>query len=125
MHSRDLFLIRKIHSFFGVGVISKREGLNVVVYSVQSYIDIFNVIIPRFDKYPLITQKKADYLLFRKGVEWLNLKIQKNIEGIPQIISLKSSMNNGLSASLITEFPTVLPVPRPIVDFEGIPTQID
>ncbi len=116
-----LILIRKIHSFFGVGVISKREGLNVVVYSVQSYIDIFNVIIPHFDKYPMITQKKADYLLFKKGVELLNFKIQKNIEGFRHIISLKSSMNKGLSDRLITEFPTVLPVLRPIVDLEGIP----
>lgn len=69
----------------------------------------------------MITQKKADYLLFKKGVELLNFKIQKNIEGFRHIISLKSSMNKGLSDRLITEFPTVLPVLRPIVDLEGIP----
>ena len=114
-------LLRKIHSFFGVGVISEREGLNIVVYSVQSYIDIFTVIIPHFDKYPLITQKKADYLLFKQGVDLLKSKVQKNIEGIHQIISLKSSMNNGLSDTLRMQFLTVPTAPRPVIRFEGIP----
>ncbi|GAA4910337.1 hypothetical protein GCM10023405_35510 [Streptomonospora salina] len=120
MHCRDVILLRKIHSFFGVGVISEREGLNIAVYSVQSYIDIFTVIIPHFEKYPLITQKKADYLLFKQGVDLLNSKVQKNIEGIHQIISLKSSMNNGLSDKLRMQFLTVHSVPRPVIKFEGI-----
>ena len=152
LHSRDLFLIRKIQSFFGVGTINQYESKNSVVYSVQSLRDIINVIIPHFDKYPLITQKKADYLraclffpflftrftpnpcitagglklkrkgkIFKQGIELLNLKARSDIEGIRKIVSIKASMNWGLSDTLITEFPTVLPVPRPIVDFEGIP----
>ena len=125
LHSRDLILIRKIQSFFGVGTINQYESKNSVVYSVQSLRDIINVIIPHFDKYPLITQKKADYILFKQGIELLNLKARSDIEGIRKIVSIKASMNWGLSDTLITEFPTVLPVPRPIVDFEGIPTQID
>jgi hypothetical protein len=121
LHSRDTFLIRKIHSYFGIGNISLRKDRNIVVYSVQSYRDIINVLIPHFDKYPLITQKKADYLLFKQGVELLNLKAKSSIEGIRQILSLKGSMNSGLSETLITQFPTVLPEPRPLVCFQGIP----
>ena len=121
LHSRDLILIRKIQSFFCVGTINLYESKNSVVYSVQSLRDIINVIIPHFDKYPLITQKKADYLLFKQGIELLNLKARSDIEGIRKIVSIKASMNWGLSDTLITEFPTVLPVPRPVVDFEGIP----
>ena len=97
LHNRDLFLIRKLQSFFGVGTINLYESKNLVVYSVQSIRDIINVIIPHFDKYPLITQKRADYLLFKQGIELLNLKARSDIEGIRKIVSIKASMNWGLS----------------------------
>lgn len=112
-------LLRKIQYFFGVGIILERKNRNVVVYSVQSYRDITNVIIPHFDKYPLITQKKADYILFKQGIALLNLKAQSNIEGIRNIISIKASMNLGISDTLKIQFPTALPVLRPVVSFEG------
>lgn len=121
LHSRDLILLRKLHSFFGVGTIYEREDRNIAYYSVQSARDINNVLIPHFDKYPLITQKKADYLLFKQAINLLNLKARSNIEGIQKIISIKASMNTGLSDSLKVNFSNVLPVPRPVVSFEGIP----
>ena len=55
LHSRDLLLLRKIHSFFGIGTIYEREDRNMVYYSVQSARAITNIIIPHFDKYLLIT----------------------------------------------------------------------
>lgn len=121
LHSRDTVLIRKIQSFFGVGIVSERENFNRVVYSVQSYHDMTNVIIPHFKKYPLITQKKADFILFNEAINLLNLKAHSNIEGINKIMSLKAAMNWGLSDVLKNQFPTVLPVHRPLVSFEGIP----
>lgn len=121
LHTRDMLLLRKIQSFFGVGIISERESFNRVVYSVQSYHDITNVIIPHFKKYPLITQKKADFILFNEAINLLNLKAHSNIEGISKILSFKASMNSGLSDALKIQFPTVLPVHRPLVSFEGIP----
>ena len=121
LHCRDLLLLRKIQSFFGVGIINQYESKNSVVYSVQSLRDIINVIIPHFDQYPLITQKRADYLLFKQGIELLNLKARSNIESIQEIVSIKASLNWGLSDKLRIQFPTVQPGPRPIVDFLGIP----
>lgn len=122
LHTREIILLRKIHTFFGVGIITEREDRNMSYYSVQSLKDIVNVIIPHFDKYSLITKKKADYLLFKQAVNLLYFeKARTNIEGIIKIISIKASANNGLSDALKTAFPTVLPIPRPIVSFEGIP----
>lgn len=121
LHSRDTLLLRKIQSFFGIGIISERLSLNKVVYSVQSYKDIINVIIPHFDKYPLVTQKKADYLLFKQAINLLNLNAKSNMEGFRSILSLKASMNSGLSATLKINFPTILPEPRPIVSSQVIP----
>jgi len=115
-------MLRKIHSFFGVGTIYMRESNNTVTYVVQSLRDITNIIIPHFDKYPLITQKRADYLLFKQGVNLLNLKVHSEVEGIREILSLKGSMNKEeLSDMLKINFPAILPVTRPVISFEGIP----
>src|ERR1700722_13337867 len=90
-------------------------------YRVASLRDITNVIIPHFDKYPLITQKRADYILFKQGVNLVNLKAHLEIEGIKEILSIKASMNREvLSVTLKNNFPSVIPVPRPLVSFEGI-----
>lgn len=112
LHSRDLLLLRKIHFFFGIGLVGEREDRNQAYYSVQSARAIVNVIIPHFDRYSLITQKRADYLLFKQAV---NLLIQgqarSSSEGICDILSLKGSMNKGLSDTLKINFPAILPLP--------------
>ena len=123
LHNRDSYLLREIHAFFGVGYINENENLNKIIYSVQSHRDLTNVIIPHFDKYPLITQKKADYLLFKQGIELLNLNMQSEINGIKDIIGLKAAMNWGLSDKLKSEFFNVISAKRPTVNFESIPDQ--
>ena len=120
LHSKDTALLRMIHSFFGVGTIREREDRNVITYTVSSVRDITNVIIPHFDKYPLVTHKLADYLLFKKGVDLLNRKAHHELEGIMQILSAKASMNKGLSLAILSEFPTVIPDPRPRVNSDVV-----
>lgn len=119
LHSRDIILLRKIKNYFDIGIISERLDRNIIVYSVQSIRDILNVIIPHFEKYPLITQKRADYLLFKQAINLLDSKVQSDIEGIYKIMAIKASMNTGLSDKLKISFPTVYPVCRPLINFEG------
>jgi hypothetical protein len=38
------------------------------------------------------------------------------IEGIHKIVSIRASMNNGLSKALVEAFPNITPVERPLVD---------
>lgn len=116
LHSRDIILLRKIKNFFGVGVLSERLDRNSIIYSVQSLREIKRVIIPHFEKYPLITQKKVDFILFKQGVNLLDLKVQSDIKGIYEIVAIKAAMNLGLSDKLKTEFPTIFPIDRPIID---------
>ena len=68
LHKKDLPLLERIQSFFGVGHIYK-EREDTMCYQVLSLQDIINVIIPHFEKYPLLTQKRADFLLFKAVVE--------------------------------------------------------
>lgn len=90
------------------------------MFSVKSLADINNKIIPHFDKYPLISQKLADYILFKQALEFVNRKEHLTPEGLQEIVNLKASMNRGLSETLTAVFPNTEPVPRPQVEFKGI-----
>ena len=74
-------------------------------------------IIKHFDAYPLITQKQADYLLFKEVFNLINRKEHLTMEGLKKIIEIKSSMNRGLSDKLKAAFLNVIPVKRPLVNF--------
>ena len=48
--------------------ISKPNNSSTVEFRVSTLKDIVNVIIPHFDKYPLITKKYYDYILFKQVI---------------------------------------------------------
>ena len=74
-----------------------------------------------FDKYPLVTQKRADYLLWKEVIKMMQRKEHISKEGLLAILSLRASMNLGLSGSLKAAFPDIIPAPRPRVDNISIP----
>lgn len=43
-----------------------------VLYQVRNINDITNIIIPHFEKYPLITQKQSNFILFKNIVELID-----------------------------------------------------
>lgn len=61
LHVKDLSILLEIKEFFGVGSISSNKGL--ALYQVNSLKDLVNVIIPHFELYPLLTKKKADFII--------------------------------------------------------------
>jgi len=90
------------------------------VFYVNSLKDLIEVIIPFFDKYPLITQKQGDYILFKQAIELMKNKEHLTVEGLTKIVSIKASMNKGLSKKLVTEFSDITPVLRPQVTDQEI-----
>jgi len=52
----------------------KQQGKDSVQYAVTSVKDLMEVIIPHFYKFPLITQKCADFILFKQVVNLMNNK---------------------------------------------------
>jgi len=98
LHRRDLALLEKLQAFFkGAGGISKTKR-TTLQYRVTSVEQISNVIIPHFDKYSLITQKLADYLLFKKVIIMMEKKEHLTQEGLNNIVAIKSSINKGLAS---------------------------
>ena len=80
LHKKDLYLLEQIKAFFGVGTIRINKKSGICHYSVLSKKDLNNIIIPHFIKYPLLTQKRADFILF-KAVIYLVIK-GEHLEGI-------------------------------------------
>jgi hypothetical protein len=63
MHEKDRVLIQSIQDFFGgIGYVSKVNSSSMVEFRVSALKDLVGIILPHFDKYPLITKKNSDYL---------------------------------------------------------------
>ena len=113
LHLRDLSIILQVQEFFG-GIGSIGKSGDMVFYSVSSVKDLTNTIIPHFLIYNLLTQKQADFLLFKSIVDLIFNKQHLTIMGLNQIINIKASMNLGLSQILRTNFIDIVPVNRPL-----------
>jgi hypothetical protein len=99
---------------FHVSILKNKDN-TTVIYSIQSVKDILAVIIPHFDKYPLLTKKRADYILFKQIIYLINDSKHLTKEGLKEIVSIKASMNNGLNENLKNEF-NIIAVQRPLVE---------
>jgi len=78
------------------------------------------VIVDHFDKYPLITQKVSDYLLFKQSFEFIKNKEHLAIEGLNKLVAIKASLNLGLTHDLKEAFSDVVQFKRPEYTFKGI-----
>jgi LAGLIDADG endonuclease len=99
-----------------MGSITK-QGKDYVQFRVTSIKEL-EVIIKHFDNFPLITQKLADYQLFKQAYILILNKEHRTIEGLLKLVAIKASINNGLSNELRTKaasFSNTIPVSRPLV----------
>lgn len=72
-----------------IGSIHLDHTRNRVIYSIDSKKDLQKLII-HIEKYPLLTPKAADFLLFKQVVELMSNKAHFTIEGLNQIRKYKS-----------------------------------
>jgi hypothetical protein len=93
-----LELLSKIQSYFG-GRKIKKHGKDSINFRITSLKNL-KVVISHFDKYRLISQKRADYELFKQSLDLIKNKKHLTVDGFKEILSIKASMNLGLSKSL-------------------------
>jgi hypothetical protein len=79
------------------------------------------VIIDHFKKYPLVSAKYSDFLLFEQCYNLIKQKLHLTQAGLENILALKYNLNKGLSDELKIAFPIIMPVVRPEYKFNGIP----
>lgn len=119
LHDRDRALLENVQLFFnGIGGIDK-HGKTSSKYRVSSIKDL-SIIIDHFDKYPLLTQKRANYLLFKRAFELVLRKEHNTPEGFHALLSIKAAINLGLSDSLKAAFPNTIAVDTPRVENNAV-----
>jgi hypothetical protein len=122
LHIKDLPLLKLIQSFFGVGSI--RTSGNTCMYSIKSLNEILTILIPHFVNYPLLTQKKADFFLFKIVAFIIEKGEHTNIKGLQEIVNIRASINRGLTSDLINAFPITKSVTRPEIQVSFIPNPL-
>lgn len=133
LHIRDSNLIFAIQNFFSsychqafdtkrkVGTVVISTKTNTIRYNVNSLEDL-NIIIEHFYRYPLITNKKNNFLIFVTIFNFLKLKKHLNREGLLLVTSFVHNLNNPikeekLNSILFSEnLPSFISVPILIND---------
>lgn len=110
LHSKDIDILYLIQKFFGVGNITLQG--NSAMFQVTKLGDLVNIL-DHFNLYPLLTQKYADFLLFKKAFDIIKDKKHLTIEGLHDLISIRASLNKGLAERLKLAFPNIKPAVRP------------
>lgn len=105
LHKKDILLLEAIQRTFKVGKIYK-HGIDSIQYRVSSLKNL-QIITDHFDSYPLITQKRADYLLFKQAIALIKNKEHLSTEGLLKLVGIKATLNWGLSDKFKESFPTV------------------
>lgn len=103
--------MKGIKNYLGVGKINQKSDGSCVYY-IKSFKEL-HVLINHFDKYPLLTQKLADYLLFKLAYEIIKKKQHLTQDGFQKILAIRASMNKGLPPALQAIFPNITPINRP------------
>lgn len=87
----SLVILHDLKHFFGIGNISiDNRNSQAFKYVVSNVEHIVNIIIPHFDKYPLVGSKRLDYLDWKKAV----LLNEDRLANSDFILSLKNKMNS-------------------------------
>lgn len=118
LHHKDISLLHSIQHFFGVGKVYHHEGVEEATFRVSS-IPQLDVIVNHFDAFPLITQKLADFLLFKDVLKIVKLKEHLTIEGVSKIASIKAAMNTTKNLDVI-DLPNVVPAQLPSLPLVNI-----
>ena len=99
LHKKDLGVLEQLKAFFCRGSIqSTGKNRDSFEFIVKSLKDIQTVIIPHFDKYPLVSEKRGDYLLFKTVITSMSEKEHLSEDGLLKIVNLKASINNYLQS---------------------------
>jgi LAGLIDADG endonuclease len=122
LHEKDKIILEQIKKYFGVGVIISVAyyGSTFWNYSVRSH-KYLQIIIDYFYKFPLKTNKLNDYKLFKLAYILILKKEHLTLEGIKKLVSIKSSMNLGLSPELKTILSNIEPEKKENISNYKIP----
>ena len=94
-HIRDIELINSLIDCFGPATGKIIVTKPYVRFFVSKFTDITEHIIPFFERYPLLSAKKADFIDFSKSALLIKTNAHRTQERLEQIQLIKSGMNTG------------------------------
>jgi NADH:ubiquinone oxidoreductase subunit K len=108
LHEKDRALLILIQNYFqGIGYISKINSKSTVEFRVSDITSLKNIILSHFERYPLLTNKYKDFIIFKQIVLLMSDNKHTNLEGLKEILEQTASLNWGLSKNLKESFPLV------------------
>lgn len=113
LHTKDIAILHQIKEFFGVGSIYTKSYRDISVYRVTTAKDLIAVIIPHFTKYPLISKKRSDFLLWSEVVTMVYLKEHLTLEGFLIVLSKYAAINTGISSKVSKLYPNIIASEKP------------
>lgn len=96
--ARNAGVLYDIQRYFGVGsvVVDNRES-GTLKYQVQNQKELLEVIIPHFERYPLLSSKRLNYLSFKKALEAKFGFISIKGSVVEYVTDIKNKMNKSRS----------------------------
>ena len=91
---RSRAILEEIQKYFGCGFVRFSRGDQTYKYEVRSISELKEKVIPHFEKYPLKTSKKQDFIIFKQIVELVLQNKHRNRDYLKEIIE-KSYLMNG------------------------------
>ena len=86
-------ILQRIESYFQCGFIRKYKRDGMMKYEVRNLSNLCDIIIPHFEKYSLLTQKKLDFNKFKIICLMIRSNQHRNEQGLKKIIDLACDMN--------------------------------
>ena len=104
LDKKDEALLIAFKNYFNMAGYIAKHREDSLIFRASSKEDLI-VVINHFNKYNLITQKRADFELRNKAFYIVQNKGHLTMKGIEKLVAIKSSLNRGLSDESKSAFP--------------------
>ena len=88
-HKRDIQILHALKHYFGTGVI-RQNNKQVMCYRVRNQEMLRTIIVPFFEKHPLKTKKRLDFIKFRRVLLMMERNEHLEESGLTKIREIKS-----------------------------------
>jgi LAGLIDADG endonuclease len=91
-HERDVQVLHALKAHFGFGVVRRNNG-DRMAYRVRGHEHLSKTIIPFFEKHPLKSRKRVDFIKFREIVDLMSRGEHLTVDGVERIREIAGKMN--------------------------------
>ena len=92
-NKRNLPLIQDVHKVFNCGSIRFSRNDQTYKFEVRSIKDLIKIVIPFFEKSPLLGAKKEDFNNFKQVCEMVYQNLHRNKDKLKELIDLAYKIN--------------------------------